>query len=800
MKLSLNWLRDFVEIPKKYSGKELGKMLTLHTAEVENVIDYKKAFEGVVIGELLEIQKHPDADKLSIAKVDIGKKEPIQLIFGQMVDMKVGNRVPVAVAPTTLPTGMVIEKRKMRGVVSEGMLCLDQELGLKAEGVSIQFFDKKVAPGTPFAEAAGLDEVVLEIENKSLTHRPDLWGHYGFARELSALLDQKLEPYEKATKCDKLKIPSKGESVEVKIESKEIAKRFCAGIITNVKVEESPEWMKKRLESCGIRPINNIVDITNYVMLDLGQPMHAFDRKNVGTDLLDVRFAKKDEKLKTIDHVKRTLDPEDIVISNGKKLLGLGGIIGGADSEISEKTTDVIFVAENWNPTLLRKSSQRQCLRTEAVQRFEKSLDPEMCELAMHRAYGLLLEMCKDAKIAGPITDIKNGTITLPKIEINFSRVQGKIGAEISEKEAKKHLISLGFLVEEPFTVTVPSWRATKDISIEADIVEEIARMHGYDNIPSTLPSLPTKAPLENTERAAKHKVRKILSFGLGFTEIRCYSFYGEEEIKKCAISEEGHFKLKNYLSSDQTHLRTTLTPNLLKEAEKNLKNFDNFKIYEIGRTYKDTGKYFPFEEKGLTALVVQAKKDKSEVFYKALGACETLLEHFGAPKWEIREAHKLPPYAHPKKSAGVYIKDKLIGLIFELHPIVAKAHSFDRKAAEFWLNFTKLVAAGQETKKYQKIPRFPVTHFDVSVLVDERKPIADIEKHISRASELISEVELFDIFTGEGIKKGKKACAFTITLQAEDRTLTDAEMAEVQKKVFENLQRGGGIIRGLNN
>ena len=401
MQISLNWLKDFVKIPDNLDPKALANELTLKTAEVESVHSQGKNLDGVVIGEILEIKKHPNADKLNLAKVNIGKKKPLHLIFGSMVEMKVGNKIPVAVAPTTLPTGIHIEAKPMRGEMSEGMLCLDQELGLEKEGVSIHYFPN-LKPGTPITEALGLTDTILEFDNKSLTHRPDLWGHYGIAREIAAITGQKIKPYSPSAS-----FPEKGENFTVKIANPVISKRFAACIISNIKIAESPEWIKARLLAAGTRPVNNIVDITNYVMLEYGQPMHAYDRKIVKTDTLIAEFAEKNQEIETIDHKKRRLTEKDMIVTNGKQFLGLAGIMGGFSSEISEETTEIILEAANWNPSLLRQTSVRLGLRSEASQRFEKSLDPNMCPAAIKRAAELILQICPQAKITSSLADIQ---------------------------------------------------------------------------------------------------------------------------------------------------------------------------------------------------------------------------------------------------------------------------------------------------------------------------------------------------------------------------------------------------------
>ena len=796
MYVSLDWLKDFVDIPEKTDPKLLGDEITLKTAEVESVENSGKGLEGVVVGEILEITKHPDADKLNLAKVDVGKKDPLQLIFGSMVKMEVGFKIPVAVAPTTLPTGAEIKKCKLRGETSEGMLCLDQELGLKSEGVTIEFFDKSIKNGTPFAEAMKMDDVILEFDNKSLTHRPDLWGHYGIAREIAAIKNTKFK------KCEpKVKIPAKGEAVDVKIEDFDLCPRYCGLIINNIKVEESPEWMQKRLKATGHGTHNNIVDVTNYILTELGQPMHAFDKTFIKKGII-VRRAKKDEKITSLDDKERKLTTENLVIADHEKPVAVAGVIGGENSEINESTTSIILESANFNAGSIRRTSTQLGIRTDAVQRFEKSLDPHLAELAIKRAAELILEICPGAEIAGPITDTKKIDEKPLKIDLDLEKTASKIGVDIKPKQIKEILESLEFEIKEKdkntFEITVPTHRSSKDVTIEDDLIEEVARMYGYDNIAPTLPHLPTRLPEENTERFKKHRTRELFSFGLGFNEVYNYSFYGEKELSDCLMSDECHLKLLNYLSEDQTHMRITLVPNLLKNLRENVKYADEFSIYEIGRTYKELGEYFPLEEKYIGGAVVKKGKT-SQTFYEAKGAVEAFLKKFGLEAATVKEVQHTP-YAHPNKAISfIDTSGRTIAQVFEIHPTVAKNHDLEKYSVTmFEINFTEALKLEKDERSFTPIPKFPAIVIDISVLIDKTIEIETIQKTILEADKnLITEASLFDIYEGEGISESEKAVAFKITLQAEDRTLTDEEMAQIQSKIFKNLEKLGGQIRG---
>ncbi|MBD3330042.1 phenylalanine--tRNA ligase subunit beta [Candidatus Peregrinibacteria bacterium] len=804
MYVSLSWLKEFVDIPDSVDAKALGESLTLKTAEVEAVIDESEKFKNIVAGQILELKAHPNADKLLIAKTTVGK-ETYDIVCGGK-NLKEGMYVVVALPGATVDwhgdgTIMEIKKVKIRGVESTGMICASSELGIenKDEGPKdiMDISALKPTPGTPFAEILNKNDIIFEFDNKSLTHRPDLWGHIGVAREVSAILNKKFK-----TLKPKVSLPEKGEIIEVEVKDFDLCPRYCGLIINNIKVEESPDWIKSRLKATGHGTHNNIVDITNYVMTELGQPMHAFD-KNYIQEKIIVRRANKDEVITTLDGKKYKLGEENLIIADSEKPVAIAGVIGGEHSGINEKTTSIILEAANFNGASVRRTSTSLGVRTESVQRFEKSLDPNLAHLAILRAAELILKLRPDAEIAGPLTDEKNFNEKLQKVDLNIDKVISKIGVNIKSEEIKKILEKIQFTVKEkaPQTleVTIPSFRANKDIDMEDDLIEEIARLYGYENIPAILPELPTKLPMENKERFKKHRARELFSYGLGFNEVYNYSFYGEDELQKCQMNEQGHLKLLNYLSEDQTHLRISLIPNLLKNCQLNVKTFDSFKLYEIGRTYKDLGKYFPLEEKRIGGAVVKKGKT-SKVFYEAKGAVEAFMDKFNIslsrPVDEIRNA----PFAHPVQCLSYLNEDgETLIKVFMLHPKVKNA--FDLKnysIAMFEINFSKIISSDAPVKTFKPISKFPKIDFDISVVINHEIKVQTIKDEIKKANkELITNIELFDIYEGDNIEDGKKAVAFKVTLQSSKRTLTDREMSETQKSIFNNLEKLGGTIRG---
>ncbi|EKD47796.1 MAG: hypothetical protein ACD_65C00285G0004 [uncultured bacterium] len=799
MKLSLSWLKDYIKLPDDLTPRQIADLLTLHTAEVESVENQGKGFANMVVGKIMEVKKHPNADKLRIVMTDIGHGSLVQIVCGG------GNLKDNMLVAVALPGAFVkwhgegdlvkLEQAKIRGEESFGMICAGEEIGLKKskEGEISDLTKIKAAPGTPLTEALGLNDTVIEIDNKSLTHRPDLWGHYGVARELAALTGTKLKKIPLRTTVEI--VNASHEKLKVDVQSKYLCPRYMAVKISGIKIEKSPKWLIQKLTAAGHSTYNNIVDITNFIASELGQPMHAFDSRLIEGGIV-VRTAQPSEKIKTLDSEERSLSPANLLICDNVKAIAIAGVMGGENSEIKDDTTEIIFEAATFDPVSVRKTSVTLGLRTEAVQRFEKSLDPNLAETAIKRAVDLTLKICKGSSLSSPIVDIKNFDRKQTVIETSTTGITNKIGAEISEKDIIKILRSLEFKVKKSgkkLVIEVPSWRATRDINNENDITEEIARIFGYTNIPSILPQLPIKLPEENIERFLKHKARDILSLGLGLSEIYNYSFYSSEDIRKCALNEKEHLRLKNFLSSDQTHMRTSLMPEMLKALRESLKYNATPKIYEIGRTYKEIGEYMPLEEKWIACLITGERS-----FLKAKGCAETFLNKFGSQDFETREEEIPHPLAHPAKSATITAKGQKIGYIYEIHPEVLKNYGIKTATSVFEFNFTKLVSLGLRQHKYAPLPKFPSMQFDISVVLPEKITTEEAKKAIRQAGEnLIKNLDLFDIYRGEGLEKNEKALAFHVTLQANDRTLTDAEMTEVQKKTFENLEKIDGKIRG---
>ena len=793
MKISYNWLKEYVDI--NISPEELAGLLTMHSFEVENIIYQCEGLDGVAVGEILEIKKHPNADKLSIAKVAVGEEDPKQIIFGQMVKMEVGLKVPVALAPTILPGNKKIVKSKLRGELSEGMLCLDQEMGLLKDGVDITFFDKDIANGTPIKKALGLDDVIFEID--ILPNRAhDCLSHIGVAREVAAITGESIKyPCSSVDKqVTSIKQDLKENFLNIKIEDENLCKRYSAVVVKNIEIKESPVWLKNKLESCGVRSINNIVDITNYVMLTLGQPMHAFDADKLNGRIV-VRNAKKSEKILVLDDEIYELNENDLVVADEKKAIAIAGVMGGKETAVDEKTKNIIFEAANFNCTNIRKTAKRLKLSSESSYRFEREIDPEATVPAITKA----IEMAGNltgGKIEENIIDIYPSPVKQKELEFKFERIKNLLGVEITEKEVVRILESLDFEVaidSETLKIKVPTYRI--DIERANDIIEEIGRIYGYKNIPEVASIVEMKSTTDDKILLLEKDLR-IISEGLGFCETYNYSFVSEKDINNLGLKIEDHLELQNPLSEEHKFMRMSVLPYLLKNVEKNLKYKDSFSLFELGRVYLKSDNKLP-DEKRIFAGVVANKNIKDTLFYELKGQIEILLDKMGVGELSFQEIRSAESFWHKGRSAEIIYKNKAIGKIGEIHPNVSDAFDIETRVLYFEIYEEELLEFYSKEKNYQKINKFPSVELDLSVVFNEDVKWDDVKKVVfSTGGKLVRNVEPFDIYRGKELGENKKSIAFRTFYQAEDRTLKDEEVGDVQNKVVERLREIGGEVR----
>lgn len=778
--------------------EELGLKLTLHTVEVEGIQKQGDRFKNVVIGKILEIKKHPNADRLQLAKVDIGK-EVLDIVCGAP-NIAVGQYVPVATVGTILPNGLEIKEAEVRGEKSRGMLCAADELGLGDDHSGIMIL-KKAKLGSSFADYLGLQDIIFEVDNKALTNRPDLWGHFGMAREISAFLGAKRYDLE-------LKEFAPGNDIKINLDIEDqCASRYMAVAIDNVKIEASPKWMQDRLVAVGVRPINNIVDITNYVMMELGQPMHAFDRDSIkATDQeinLVVRKSKDGEIIETIDGEKRKLDNNTIVIAKQEGAIAIAGIMGGSNSGVNSETRNIVIESANFNPELIRKASQKLSLRSESSVRFEKGLDVNLCADALKRAVELITKICPGAKVSSNVVDLPQIEANLNTMELDLHWLEKRIGQKIENREIVKILASLGFVAEKAgsshshiLKVIVPTWR-NRDIAIPEDLMEEVVRIYGYENLQPSMPKIEMRMPLQDDEKRLERKIRNILAGAPGLAEVYNYSFIGDEQLKKINMDPDDHISLANPLSSQFSMLRQNLLINIAGNIRANQARYEKLGLFELGNVYlsapgnfyKDDKKQelLPYQEKHLA--IALAGDNDLELFSEMKGITEYL---FASLKIGIsfKEVEIKPVWADAGICAHIISDNKQAGIIAKLDDQSAKRSGLKKNLVVAEIGFRNLLELERSAFKdmYLPIEKYPSATRDISFVVDKKILYNEIRDTIFGSSDLIKAVELFDIYEGEKIGRDNKSLAFHVTYQGE-RTFTSEEIDELQKKLIKMLE-----------
>jgi len=779
--------------------KELGLKITMSSAEIES-IDYMNGFmETIVTAKVTSKKKHPDADKLSLCEIDTGS-EQFKVVCGAP-NHKEGDIVALALVGTRFTEEFVIKKSKIRGEESSGMLCSAKEMGLSEDHSGIMILPPDTPLGKPMSEFyPDWMDVRFEIDNKSITHRPDLWSHHGFAREIGALYDR---PVKDPVNWDLEKTFSSNDELSVTINNSEHCPRYSGLVVKNISIGESPEWLKAMVTSIGMRPISNIVDVTNYVMAEIGEPMHAFDRKKLrGTEII-VRMAEKGEKLVTLDETAHELTEEDIVIADREGPIALAGVMGGGNSEIEDTTSEIVLEAANFNPVTIRKTAHRFNNRTEAAIRFEKSISPELTRAALIRCYDLIKQCCPEAAAETPIIDAYPEKLASITIETTTEYIRRNLGEDLSDEKIISILTALDFDIKDDkgsLTIGVPHYRSTKDVSIPADIVEEVGRIYGYDNITPLPPMVPCTPPAQNKKRLLERKVKEILSFNFNMTEVSGYSFIGEDMLNKLKINEDKELRLRNPLSIEQDRLNRSLIPNLVQNVEFNQRYHDTFGIYEVGRVYLKKDRTSPdliTENSRITGAVFAKKADEPQ-FYGAKKVARGLIEKLRLAKVDFRPAKdNLPPYAHPARALSVIIDKKNAGLIFELHPRVYKDFDISGSAAIFDLDLDILLDAKKKTIKFNELQKYPDVPFELSVVADSGIYSNTIAKIIANSNQkLISSIDVVDIYQGEQLEAGKKSISFRVIMNAKDRTLEPDEIDAMQKKIIEDLKKKNYSLR----
>lgn len=787
MKVSLNWLREFIDL-EGLSPEDIGEKLTLHACELEEVIEISKQFEKIVTGKILSITEHTESQKLMKALVDTGTFGERHILFGKGLVLSVGQIVPVALPGATLPDGKVIESKKIAGEKSEGMICVQSELGYKNDSLMVFPTDTKL--GISLSEAhPEYRDVLFDIDNKSLTHRPDMWGHHGFARELSAIYCRP-----KTIPQPQTFSPKTEERYPVEIDTN-ACRRFCAVKISGIDVHASDLQTQLRLENLGVRAISNLVDITNHVLLEYGQPMHVFDAQKVQGKIV-VRHAMPGEKLRALDEEIYELEPSDIVIADEEKVLSIAGIMGGLESGVTEKTTDIIFESANFDAATIRKTSARLGLRSDSSMRFEKSLDPENCLPALWTALNLTLKTCPQATIETQIQSVYPGKRAPMTIALHPDKVRSISGLTLSDKEIQSLLESLDFKILSQkycLEVQVPSFRSTKDIALEEDLIEEVVRLYGFDRVPSLSPSLTVAPPKKNLLRDLEWGIRDYFSHQ-GLLEVMNYSFVNAED--KDFTGVDNLIEIQNPLSGEQSHMRVTLLSNFLKNLESELRTHKKLSYFEIGKVFEASSDSLPFQKNHLGLLFAEISNKENDLFFQL----KTVLESFFQTahiSYSFVPASHPQTYAHPAKTADILIEDRVVGSLFAVHPSVNNIKNSSIVFAEMHLD-AMLPFFSCASVEYTQLSPYPTMLRDISLLTNKKDLMKDLEQKMFESAQYLKKVDLFDEFEDEKrFGSDKKNLAFHLTFGSTEKTLTDVEVeADFQLIVHALKNRFGSELR----
>ncbi|VVM32842.1 phenylalanine--tRNA ligase subunit beta [Terribacillus sp. AE2B 122] len=799
MYVSLNWLKQYVDIDN-ITPEELAEKITRSGIEVESIERVAPESTNVVVGYVESCEQHPNADKLNLCQINVGT-ETYQIICGAP-NIAQGQKIAAALPGARLPGGVKIKKAKLRGVESHGMVCSLQELGIDEKFVpkdvtdGIFVFPEDTEVGTPVAELLNLDDVILEL---GLTpNRADAMSMLGVAYEVAAILGKEVNQPEETYQTSDSKA---ADLVSVKVEDAELNPYYGAFVIEDVTIAPSPLWMRNYLMAAGIRPINNVVDITNYVLLVYGQPLHAFDYDKVATKEIVVRSAKQGEKIQTLDDQERTLKGDEIVITNGNEPIALAGVMGGANSEVSDDTKNVLLEAAFFDARAIRRSSKHHNLRSEASARYEKGIDPNRVQRAGAYAARLLAEYA-GGKVAQGIVAFDELDREEKQVKIDTASVNNRLGTTISDEEIASILTKLQFGFEQDnsqFTVFVPTRRG--DISLFEDMLEEIARIYGYDNIPYTLPEGEAFAGKLTTKQYLKRQLKQYLQ-GAGLMETITYSLTSKKRTEMLVspdVSEQAVFpvKLKMPMSEEHSHLRLSIIPELVNTLSYNVaRKQENLGYFEFGRVFLSNEEQIT-EQPNETARLAGAltgtwmeqpwQQEKKPVdFYVAKGIVEGIFAQLDLGP--VFQQAQVDGY-HPGRTATVSLNGKVVGVVGQLHPTVQKA--FDLKETYvFDLDIAYLMDQYEEVPSFRTIPRHPSVTRDIALVVDEAAHAGDIQRTIQEAGgELVQQVQIFDVYQGEHMEAGKKSIAYTVLYQDPTRTLTDEEVEASYNNIIENVK-----------
>lgn len=798
MRVSIEWLKEFVEI--NIPLEDLAEKMTMSGITVEAIEDQAAKYRGMVVARILSLEKHPQADNLLITQVDAGEHGKKQVITAAK-NLNEGDLVPLALPGTTLPNEKLITEVQFKGVLSSGMLCSGEELGLEKQSSGIWVFSSEYALGSPVAVALGENDHVFVLELTA--NRPDCLGMIGVAREVAAILGT-------TYRTSSTELKEEGDSIQgqafVKIADPDLCLRYTARVARDITIKPSPQWMQRRLKAAGVRPISNLVDITNYVMLEYNQPLHAFDLDRIDQHQIIVRRAKPAEKLVTLDEVERQFNEDNLLITDPSSPLCVAGVMGGSTSEVTNQTVNILLESAYFNPMSIRKTAKTLEMRTESSLRFERGIDPNGALTAVNRA-AYLIELLDAGKVAKGWIDEYPQKINPVVVKTSTRQINGWLGTDIPENEVCEILKRVNFEVTQPddqhIEVKSPTYR--RDIFHMADLAEEVARIYGYHKIPVTLPV--NKDVGERTRfQKYQHELRRLLQ-GSGFSEVITYSLYASDTGKKLNLPESDPLNktvdLMVPLSEDQAVMRTTLADGMLKTlAFNNKRRQSNLFFYEMARVYLSVeGTLLPNEPLHLSLGMSGQLRDtgwnqpQNEVdFYDLKGMLELITDNLANISLERSER----PYLHPGQSAEIMIDGTSIGYLGQVHPAVAAEYELNRAAYLMELNLSAIEQTGQPDTLYKPLPRFPAVERDLALVLPLNIPPQQVIAQIKEfGGELVEQVQLFDVYQGEQVPEGQRSLAFSLSYRSKERTLNDTEVTQLQQELLQKLHKAyGAVIR----
>ena len=795
MILSRKWLNEFVDLPlSEYDDRTFAEAMTVSGSKVETTEDLSETMKNVKVGKIVSMERHPDSDHMFVCMVDVGESEPKQICTGAQ-NLKVGDLVPAALDNSLLPGGVEIKAKTLRGVFSDGMLCSIKELGATLHDFpyaiedGILVLEGDYAPGDDMAAKMGLDDHVVEFE--ITPNRPDCLCTIGLAREAAATFNKELKLHEPVVKA--LAGGNINDMAKIIIEDEDLCPRYTARMVKNVKIAPSPEWMKERIRNAGMRPINNLVDITNYVMLEYGQPMHAFDFSCVENGEIHVRRAREGESIRTLDGTERKLTTDMLCICDTDKPVCVAGVMGGENSEIVGDTAMVLFESACFNGPSVRRTATALGMRTDASSRFEKGLDPKNTMRAVDRACELV-EMLNAGEVVEGVIDVMPKPLESRTVTLEPEKINALLGTDISKADMKTYLERLGFTLDGD-TINVPSWRG--DVEHYSDIAEEVARMYGYNEIPTeftgAISSCGGYTELQQCERSVGELLRSM-----SLDEIITYSFISPTYYDKIRMPADSplrdSLRILNPLGEDTSIMRTTVLPSMLEILTRNY-NFRNKSalLYEIGKIYLKRGDGLADEPKIVSIGMYGPDID----FFTIKGIVDTLIEKITG-KTARYIAKKDNASYHPGRCAEVYIGDEYLGVFGQIHPEVAKNYGVDTDMYCAELKFDVLYALRRALPIYEALPKFPAVSRDIAVVCDASIPVGSLEECImANGGTFLKDCALFDVYQGHHIAEGMKSVAFSLTMRADDRTMTDDDAEQTVKAVLAALkEKFNAVIR----